>query len=482
MRKPLAVSRKDGNTLRVAALDEKAEALALRRGMGVADARAMHPQLEIVEADADADRILLTGIADWCDHYTPLVAFCGEDGLFLDTGGCAHLFGGEQAMLADALARLSGQGFHARAGLASTPGMAWAAARFLEPRAIAPGAEAEALSPLPLAALRLEAGIRARLEGVGLRTAGMLMAAPRAPLARRFGAGLLMRLDQALGLVEEAVSPRLPVPPLGIERHLADPVTIADDIERLVFMLAGTLKVELERRGEGARTLRLTLFRVDGAVRRLDIGASRPLRDPALIRRLFREKLAAAGIDADCGFELVRLAALATAPLDGEQADLAGDDRGSDASLAMLADRVSARFGKETLTAFRPVASHLPERAVSFMPFAEHAVTAGAGEALSGPERPIRLFARPEPIEVSAAQVPEGPPLRFRWRRALYRVARAEGPERIAPEWWRDGEEAPTRDYFRVEDEEGRRYWLFRQGLYGEAPAMPRWFLHGLFA
>ena len=452
--------------------------------MGVADARAMHPQVEVIEADDAADRTLLEGVAEWCDRYTPLVALCGEDGLFLDITGCAHLFGNEQAMLEDVAARLRSQGFDVRAGLASTPGMAWAAARFLGPVPVPPGGEKEALSPLPLAALRLDHAVRAKLEGVGLRDVGVVMGAPRAPLARRFGAALLTRLDQALGRIEEPVSPRLPVPPLAVERHLAEPVVLADDIERLVLLLSNSLKTDLERRGEGARTLQLALFRVDGVVRRLDIGASRPVRDPALIVRLFREKLAIAGIDAGFGFELVRLAALATASFDIEQADLAGGRQGDAAGLALFADRVRARLGSGALAMPRPLESHIPERAVSLLPFAD-AFARSPTKARDGhplPERPIRLLARPEPIEVAAAQVPKGPPQRFRWRRALYRVARAEGPERIAPEWWREGEDAPTRDYFRVEDEDGRRYWLFRQGLYDETGPMPRWFLHGLFA
>lgn len=455
--------------------------------MGIADARAMHPQLEIAEAEPDAEARLLAGIADWCDRYTPLVALCGDDGLFLDITGCAHLFGGEKALLDDIVARLAAQGFRAFSALASTPGMAWAAARFLHRAVVAPGAEAAALAPLPLAALRLQHVTRVKLESVGLRDAGAIMAAPRAPLARRFGRSLLLRLDQALGAVEEAVSPRLPMATLGVERHLIEPVTEREDIERLVLLLAQTLKTSLERRGEGARSLELVLFRVDGAVRRLGIGMARPLRDPALIQRLFREKLAVSNIDPDCGFEMVRLTVPDTVPFAMEQTDLtenrAGNRQAAAADLAMFADRVRARLGDNAVLLPKPFASHLPERAIILQPF--HAAAAPAGQGAEtgqhGLERPIRLLARPEPVDVAAAELPEGPPASFRWRRVLYRVARAEGPERIAAEWWCDGDEAPTRDYFRIEDEDGRRYWLFRQGLYG-AGATPRWFLHGLFA
>ena len=287
----------------------------------------MHPEIEIIEADPAADRRLLESLADWCDRYTPLVALDGSDGLLLDITGCAHLFGGEKTMLGDVLARLFQQGFHARAGLASTPGTAWAAARFLRDGIIEPGTEEEALAPLPLSALRIDPDIRSSLESVGLRTTGAIMSAPRAPLVRRFGKQLLIRLDQALGRIEEPISPRLPVSPLSVERHLAEPITILEDIETLTFELALTLRTDLERRNEGARALELALFRVDGAVSRILVGTSRPLREPLLIRRLFHEKFAAPGneIDAGYGFELVRLSVLAVGLFLPEQIDLAGE-------------------------------------------------------------------------------------------------------------------------------------------------------------
>lgn len=486
---PLVISSREKNAQRIAALDEQAEALKLKRGMGVADARAMHPGIEVVETDPEADRRLLSALADWCDRYTPLVAIEGADGLFLDITGCAHLFGGERAMLDDVLRRLFEQGFAARGGLASTPGAAWAAARFLTPSIVMPGEEAAALAPLPLAALRLGPSVCASLESVGLRVAGAIMAAPRAPLARRFGNALLLRLDQALGWLEESLSPRLPVAPLSVERHLTEPVVSTEAIEGLVLMLARALKGDLERRGEGARTLHLALFRVDGAVRRYTVGTSQPLRDPALAQRLFREKLSAPSdeIDAGFGFELVRLSILETAPFEIEQTDLAGERQEGAADLALFADRLRARFGEDALLKPIPVESHIPERRVAFAPFAKEmprrpAVPAPPSLASSDPERPIRLLARPEPVDVTATEVPEGPPVNFRWRRATHRVARAEGPERIAPEWWRERKGGPTRDYFRVEDETGRRYWLYRQGLYGAPGEPPRWFMHGIFA
>ncbi|MCT7376372.1 DNA polymerase Y family protein [Chelativorans salis] len=486
---PLAISHREKNAQRIAALDERAEALGLRPGLGVADARAMHPSLEIIEANPEANRRLLTGLADWCDRYTPLVALDGDDGLFLDITGCAHLFGGEEKMMEDILSPLLAQGFDARAGLASCPGAAWAAARFLSPSVIPPGGEADALAPLPLSALRIDPDSRAGLESVGLHTAGAILDAPRIPLARRFGADLMRRLDQALGRSEEPISPRLPVPPLSAERQLAEPVATAEDIESLTHMLAVTLRQDLERRGEGADALQLSLFRVDGAVHRHVIRTSLPLREPGLIRNLFHEKLAATGdeVDAGYGFELVRLSVLKASPFAVEQVDLAGESAEGEEGLALFADRVRARLGGNALMQPAPIESHIPERAVRMVPFAVSDKTtlarkkAPPADAPANLGRPIRLFSRPEPVEVIAAEVPEGPPLHFRWRRAMYHVARSEGPERLAPEWWREADNAPTRDYFRVEDAEGRRFWLYRQGLYGAAEEMPRWFMHGIF-
>lgn len=455
--------------------------------MGIADARAMHPSIEVLEADPAADRRLLESLADWCDRYTPLVAVDGDDGLFLDITGCTHLFGGERAMLDDILSRFFQQGFEARIGLASTPGAAWAAARYRASTIVGPGEEEALLAPLPLAALRLDAECCAGLESVGLRTVGAILSAPRAPLARRFGRILMTRLDQAVGRLDEAISPRLPVAPLSVERRLAEPISLTEDIERLVALLADGLVRDLERRCEGARTLQLALFRVDGAVTRLSVGTSRPLRDARRIEVLFKERLMAPdiSIDAGYGFDLVRLSVLAAARFETEQTDLGGRRTDESEELALLADRLCARLGAAAIQKTIAVQSHIPERAALPVPFGE--VTEKASTELHGSplhgiaaERPIRLFRHPEPVEVTAG-VPEDPPANFRWRRTLYRVSRAEGPERIAPEWWRD-DACEIRDYFRVEDMDGRRYWLFREGLHQSSRQPPRWFMHGIFA
>ncbi|WP_310186151.1 DNA polymerase Y family protein [Mesorhizobium sp. BE184] len=505
---PLLVSHRDGNAQRIAALDHRAEMLKLKRGMGVADARAMHPSIEIVEADPEADRRLLEGLADWCDRYTPLVALDGTDGLFLDITGCSHLFGGEEPLVADMLRRFSEQGLEASAAVAATAGTAWAITRFRGNIVVPDGVECDWLSPLPPAALRLDGKTCTALDSVGLRTIEAVMAAPRAPLVRRFGKALVLRLDQALGRIDEALSPRMPLPELSAERPLAEPVMMVEDIERIILLLAIALQEALERRGVGALGLRLFLFRVDGAVSRLSVHLSQPARAADRMAKLFHERLAALGdsLDAGCGFDLVRLAVESVAPLAARQVDLGHAERDDDTDLAMFVDRVCARLGRNAVRRPVPVASHMPERAVAFSSFANAAKIVEAALP-AWAERPMRLLRQPEHVEV-VAEVPEGPPLQFRWRRAHYRIARAEGPERISPEWWlaslppfekKDGETDPdhekrrkqaaalkttrsVRDYFQVEDTDGRRYWLYRQGSYGNADSPPRWFLHGIFA
>jgi protein ImuB len=421
----------------------------------------------------------------------------------LDITGCAGLFGGEASMLSELLTRLFHQGFAATAAIAPTPGAAHALARY-RPMAIrnaddpdagttvdapvampvvAQGRTPAAIAPLPLAGLRLDGGTLATLARLGLRTLGQVMERPRAPLTRRFGRELLFRLDQALGTVEEAISPRLPIPARIAERSLAEPVSRMEDVELLVRHLAGSLEMAMERHGEGARSLELALFRIDGFVSRLRVSTSRPLRDADSIARLFRERLAAVhdSLDAGCGYDLIRLAALSCEDFDpAEQAffDRAG---GLDAA-AGLVDRLSARLGPAAVLLAAARDTHVPEEAEILHPAMGKDVQASLvrAEDTTGlpPIRPARLLARPEAVD-ALAEVPDGPPLRFRWRRILHEVRRAEGPERIAGEWWR-GETQP-RDYFRVEDAEGRRFWLFRQGLY-DGTTEPHWFLHGLFA
>jgi protein ImuB len=489
---PLAIVAKVKSALRVVAVDRIAEARGTRLGMSLADARGALPHLVVAEADEAADQALLEAVADWCDRYTPLVALDPPHGLFLDISGCAHLFAGngrdgETALLSDCLGRLAGQGFEARGAVASHAGTAWALAHWAEGGSVEPGAEAEALADLPVAALRINEEQEALLDRLGLKRIGQLIGKPRAPLAARFGKNLVRRLDQALGHEDEVLSPRRPAPRLSAERRFAEPVVDQASLLEAVRSLARTLAPALQRHGIGARLIEAAFFRIGGKVARAAIGTAGPVRAADAIAMLFAERLAAIGDDWDAGFgfDMVRLAIIEAEALADTQIDLAGE--GADApDFSRLVDRLGARLGAARITRFVPVDTHIPERAVRALPLAGASAAAPAWalpqqQAEAPPDRPLRLFARPEKVEVIAA-VPEGPPLRFRWRRVLHQVARVEGPERIAPEWWRDDLGHATRDYFRVEDVEGRRYWLFREGLYGRETASPVWYVHGLFA
>jgi protein ImuB len=530
---PLAVYGKRGNAELLTAVDDAAEQLGLTPGMALAQARAMHPAIEAIAEDAEADSQLLEQIADWCLRYTPLIACDAPDGLLLDISGCAHLYGGEEQLVADLAGRLEAAGLAYRMAIAGTIGAAWAAAHYGEPGRYPCGGERALLAPLPMAALRLDGGTVAGLARVGLKRAGDIIDLPRSPLTARFGASLLRQLDRALGAEHEPLTPRLPVAPYVAEQCFAEPIAREEDVLRSVTRLAGRLKIALERRGDGARRLELTLFRTDGALRRVAAGCSRPLREPDVVRALFTERLAtlADALDPGFGFDMARLSVLVAEPCPAcDQAEWVpvsrpdrtqnykdrtrsdakpiptfadrvlvqigiggGDD---DDALDRLVDRLSARLGARRVR--RPVAqdSHIPEIAAAHVPAQATAAAATddgweafrryRAEAELAP-RPLRLLMRPEPIE-ALAEVPDGPPLRFRWRRALHEVIAADGPERIEGAWWSE-HGGPARDYFRVEDKSGLRFWLFRAGLYrdllredlAQGAAAPTWFLHGTF-
>ena len=489
----LAIYGKRGNAELLTAVNDAAEARGLREGLALAQARAMHPALDVVAEDTDADAALLDRIADWCLRYTPLVACDAPDGLLLDIGGCAHLYGGEDALVADLAGRLERAGCAYRIGCAVSIGAAWAAAHDGEPGSYAGGEERALLAPLPLAALRLPGETVAALARVGLKRIGDIIDLPRAPLTARFGADVLRQLDRALGLEHEPLNPRLPVAPYVAEQRFPEPIAREEDVLGTVERLAARLKFALERRGDGARRIELTLFRTDGELRRIAAGTSRPLRDPAEIRALFVERLAALAdaLDPGFGFDMARLSVLVAEPCPPEQIGIGGSEDVAEIGrqIGQLVDRLSARLGSRRVR--RPVAqdSHIPELAAAALPAQMACVDSGwqafrrhrADTDLA--PRPLRLLTRPEPIE-AVAEVPDGPPLRFRWRRALHEVIAAEGPERIEGAWWSE-HGGPARDYFRVEDRSGLRFWLFRAGLYrdlAQGAAAPTWFLHGTYA
>ena len=483
----LVIYARRGNADVLVAVDERAEGAGLTPGLALAEARAMHPALIAEAEDASADRRLLKALANWCMRYTPLVAIEPPDGLLLDIGGCAHLFGGEEALHTDLVARLQRFGFAVRAAIAGSIGAAWAATHFSTTEIVASGAERALLAPLPLAALRLRGDTVAVLRRVGLKRIADIADLPRSPLAARFGNDLLRQLDRALGREPEPLNPRLPAPSYFSEQPFAEPIAREDDVLAVTHKLATRLEGMLERRGEGARHVELRLFRTDGVVRCIDARTSRPIRDPHAIRKLFVERLAALGdeFDPGFGFDLVRLSVLAAEPLPPEQIGLGNQENTAD--LDGLVDRLAARLGSRRVGRLVAQDSHIPELAALAVMAQAHAANAETGwsafrsfrEAVDLSPRPLRLLTRPERIEV-APMVVDAPPLRFQWRRAWHDVCAADGPERIEAAWWTE-EDGPARDYFRVEDRAGHRFWLFRAGLYrDERP--PLWFMHGLFA
>jgi len=490
---PLVLTAAEAGGERLAAVDAAAERAGLAAGLSLTDARARCPRLVSRPADPEGDRKALAALARWGLRYTPLAAAAPPDALFLDIAGCAHLFGGEAAMLADMRARLARLGYEARTGLADTAGAAWAAARSGEGRdRIVPAGKTGAwLAEQPVSLLRLAPETVEALARLGIRRVGALAALPRASLTARFGRETADRLDQALGRVPEPLDLVAPAPRFAARMAFAEPVGQIADIARAQAELAEVLAGQLAAEGKGARRFALACHRADGHRAEVIVRTGRPGRDSDHLSRLFAEKFRAWEPEFDPGFgiEVITLSAWDIADLADAQLTVpeGGQPAGADGlALARLLDRLAGQPGVHlTRPAF--AARHLPERAGRLVPLAqgaqEDAAAAGGPATASGrPARPLTLLPAPEPIEITA-EVPEGPPRRMIWRRAAHRIRRAEGPERIAPEWWaaRPGAEPPTRDYYRLEDEAGRRFWVFREGLYEGGAARPRWFLHGLF-
>lgn len=497
--RPLVLTTEAHGRRLLAAVDAAAAMAGLSPGMPLADAQALVPGLDVRPVEPAAEAALLARLAEWCGRYTPWTAVEGRDGIWLDVAGCAHLFGGEAALLDDLLARIRRFGFAARAALAATPGAAWALARHGaghadRPVVVPPDGTAAAIAPLPVAALRLAPDAVDTLDRLGLRTVGDLCALPRPSLAARFGEAAVRRLDQALGRVAEPISPQRPAAPFEARLAFAEPIGHPDDIARGLRRLLEDLERRLERAGRGGRRLELTLFRVDGSVRRSAIGTARAVRAPDHLARLFAERLAS--LDPGFGIETMVLSATATETLAPRQAEAAGLGTGGlgaagapPDSLAALLDRLGNRLGFGRISRLRPVDSHLPERAQRLVP-------AGLPPSLPPPggrvgvggdrrTRPLRLLRDPEPAVPLTPEGEDGaPPAVFRWRRRVHQLRRAEGPERIAPEWWqRDrGRAGGTRDYWRVEDAEGRRLWLYREGAREGGEGEGRWLVQGLFA
>jgi protein ImuB len=457
----------------VMAVDTAAAAVGLRPGMKLAQAQILVPDLVVHDADPVGDAAVLTRLAEWCVRYAPLAAPAPPDGLWIDVTGSTHLHGGETRLLRDLLRRLNSQGLTAQAAVADTPAVAHAVARFGGGGVVPPGAGV--MADFPIEALRLPDEVLADLRLMGFERVAPLAAAARAPLVRRYGAILALRLDQAAGRVFEPIVPIVPPGLIQARLTFLEPLLTAEAFAFVIAQLVAAVCGDLERAGLGARRLDLLFERVDGSVQAIRIGTAKPGRDVRHLGRMLNERLER--VDPGPGVEAMRLVVAAADRFGFEQAATSLIKQ-AEPDIAPLVDRLTNRLGETRVYRVAPVESDVPERSVRSVP----AMAPVGGAWPADLPRPIRLFSPPQPVEAMAL-LPDYPPVAFTWRRVRHRVRHADGPERIAGEWWkRDREWASVRDYFRVEDQEGRRFWLFRSGNGTDAETGDmRWFLHGIF-
>ncbi|WP_312026736.1 DNA polymerase Y family protein [Sphingomonas endolithica] len=478
-RSPLALIAKVGRREEVVAACDGAIALGISVGMAATHARALVSDLDFRPAEPDADAALLDRLAlRAVRRWSPIAAVTPADGLWLDLTGCDHLHGGEERFCQRLRAFCQRAGFTARVAIADTPGAAHAVARFgsADVAIVAPGRTVAAISGLPIAALRLSGTALVAARRFGFDRIADILPIARGPLARRLGLAAITRLDQAIGAVAEPITPRDDAAVPRVERRLLEPIVTAEAIAQVMEDLLDDLAELLRARGLGARSLRLGGLRVDGTEQTVAIGTSRPTREVRHLLRLM--KLRIERIDPGLGLEQFYLVAPHTEPLDAIDlgAVLAGETLVRDP--ARLVDVVAGRIGERAVFRVAPVESHVPERAVTRV--------SPIDTPRSWPRwiRPVRLFARPEPLSRVIALLPDQPPRRFEWRGRAYKVVAGDGPERIHGEWWRrDAEVWAVRDYYRIEDETGGRYWVFRRGDgFLEDTGDLSWWMHGVFA
>jgi protein ImuB len=462
----------EGQRRIVVSVDRAAEQAGLARGMTVTHAQSLVPDLTVVDAVQIEDNAALTRLALWCTMYAPLVTPDPPDGVFIDIAGASHLFQGEAALMADLVSRLREASVVARVAVADTPGAAWGVARFTRETIVAPGRASEAIASLPVEALRLAPSTVEALGHVGIERIAHIASKPRGSLQLRFGSEVLLRMDQALGSVPEPLTSLIPPEVPRAELKFAEPIGDAEDLKRVVHRLTERLCRILEAKGIGARRLDLAFTRVDNIIQAVRIGVSRPHREPTHLSNLLADRLVL--VDPGFGIETATLTASWVEALTERQTlGRHVDEEGSDVDLSQLADTLGVQLGPQRIFRAVPVESDLPERAVRRVA-ALHPAT---GLDFKNLPRPSRLLTPPEPV-TALAEIPDHPPRVFIWRSTRYRIAHADGPERVHGEWWHsDAEMNLTRDYYRVETVEGGRYWLFRDGPAGQGG---RWWLHGM--
>ncbi len=465
----------DHGRMIVRAVNIQAQTQGIEPGMAVADARAIVPALEVMDADPTIPEKLLKGIGEWCIRFTPIVGLDLPAGLMLEVTGCAHLWGGEKSYLAEIRKRITGFGYDVRIAMADTIGAAWAHARFGRGTAvIEPGKQASALYTLPASAIRIHPEVNQRLEKLGLRQINSFINIPRPSLRRRFGEHLLQRLDEALGMRVEEVIPLHPVELYQERLPCLEPIVTATGIEIALKRLLEGLCQRLHKEEKGLRVALFKCYRVDGKIEQLAIGTNRPSANEMHLFKLFEIKIET--IEPALGIELFILEAPQVEDMLIVQDQLWQDKAGlGNIELAELLDRIEGKIGAGHIQRFVPAEHYWPER--TFILASSIDETIQSGWKVDRP-RPLQLLAKPELIEVTAP-IPDYPPMLFRYNGKLHKIAKADGPERIEQEWWL--QQGQHRDYYAVEDEEGQRYWLFRLGHYDAAKTY-QWFMHGFFA
>lgn len=486
---------------RITAVNMAAKMQGIKPGLLLADARIQFPNLIVKQANPKADLKALGKLAKACERYSPwtaidplgngkLASMSGSKGIWIDITGCAHLYKGERPLVEDLRDRCIQADYQPRIGLADTPGAAWAAARFSNASfcIIPPQTQRENLSTYPITALRLDPSTLKKLESFGLRHIYDLYGKPRAPILSRFGDKVLKRLDQMLGRIEEPISPRQSATLHYTRMVFAEPIGRTEDVKLVLNKLLKKLCLSFEVKNLGVLQLELLIFRVDNSWARLRIGTSQASRNPDHLELLFRKDLEA--LNLGFGIEVASLIATETSALNARQIDIEGkiSHRPNDNS-AKLVDRLSGRLGMKNIVRLQPIKSHLPECATRTLPALETSFSKNNWRNFNRhPQRPIQLLQQPLPIEVIAS-APDGPPVMFLWRKQQHRIVSAAGPERISPEWWRPTQlrihthpvTQETRDYYRLEDQNGQRFWVFRKGFY-RLTRPPIWYLHGFFA
>jgi protein ImuB len=471
---PFVLTSPDHGRMVVTAANTIAQSYNINVGMVVADARAIFPSLEILDDQPDLSDKLLNGLAEWCIRYTPFVAIDPPDGLFLDVTGCAHLWGNENNYLEDIVSRLTTIGYNVRAAMADTIGTAWAIAHYGKERFIIEcNQQSTALLPLPPESLRLDYETVERLHTLGLAKVANIIGMQRSALRRRFGEHILLRLDQALGNKDEIIQPVQPIEPYQERLPSLEPIATAKGIEIALEKLLEIVCTRLQHEQKGLRVAIFKCYRIDGKIEKIEIGTNRPSYNRHHLFKLFELKIET--IEPDLGIDLFMLEAQKVEPVSSIQEKLWQTTDGlENVHLSELLDRISGKYGANSIQRFLPAEHYWPERSVKQAISIDDKLTA---EWKVDRPRPVQLLPNPEPIEVTAP-VPDYPPMNFRYKGKLHKVIKADGPERIEQEWWL--QQGQHRDYYYVEDEEGKRYWLFRSGHYSDK--LYQWFIHGFFA